>query len=73
VAERQLKNRLKELRARRGLTQSELAALAGVPRKTVNTVENLIFVPSTALALVLAEALGTRVEDIFYLESEREE
>jgi len=67
VAERQLKNRLKELRVERGLTQSELAARVGVSRKTINTVENSVFVPSTALALALAEELGARVEDIFYL------
>ena len=71
MAERQLKNRLKELRAQKGLTQSELAALVGVSRKTINTVENLVFVPSTTLALALAETLGTSVEDIFYLEPER--
>ncbi len=67
MAERQLKNRLKELRVERGLTQSELAARVGVSRKTINTVENSVFVPSTALALALAEELGARVEDIFYL------
>ena len=67
MAERRLGNRLKDLRAKRGLTQAELAVLAGVSRKTINTVENDVFVPSTMLALVLAEALGTRVEDLFFL------
>lgn len=45
----------------------ELAALAGVSRKTVNTVENGVFVPSTILALSLAKALGTTVEELFWL------
>ena len=69
MAERRLANRLKEARARHGLTQGELAARVGVSRKTINTVENGVFVPSTALALTLAEVLETRVEDLFYLEA----
>ena len=48
-----------------GLTQAELAERAGVSRKTINTVENGIFVPSTLLALVLARELGCAVEDLF--------
>ncbi len=67
MAERQLGNRLKDARARHGLTQADLAARAGVSRKTINTVENGVFVPSTTLALALAEALETSVEALFYL------
>ena len=67
VAERQLRNHLKDLRAARGLTQAELAQMAGVSRKTINTVENGVFVPSTILALTLARALKVTVEDIFFL------
>ena len=63
----QLINRLKEERARRNITQAELAALVGVSRKTINTVENGIFIPSTVLALQLARALGTSVESLFQL------
>ena len=63
----QLMNRLKEERARRNITQAELAALVGVSRKTINTVENGIFIPSTVLALQLARALGTSVESLFQL------
>ena len=63
----QLINRLKEERARRNLTQAELATLVGVSRKTINTVENGIFIPSTVLALQLARALGTSVEAVFQL------
>jgi putative transcriptional regulator len=62
-----LTNRLKETRAELGLTQAELAARVGVSRKTINTVENGIFVPSTILALKLAAALGRKVEDLFAL------
>jgi len=70
VAEKRLKNRLKELRVQKGLTHSELAMLAGVSRKTINTVENGVFIPSTALALTLAEVLGRPVERIFYFEAD---
>jgi putative transcriptional regulator len=61
-------NRLKEMRTAAGLTQAELAERVAVSRKTVNTVENGVFVPSTTLALKLARALGCRVEDIFQLD-----
>ena len=59
--------RLKEVRAERGLTQAELATLVGVSRKTINTVENGVFVPSTILALKLARALDRTVENLFSL------
>jgi putative transcriptional regulator len=62
-----LSNRLRDLRAERDLTQAALAELVGVSRKTINTVENGIFVPSTVLALRIARALGRPVEEIFSL------
>ena len=58
---------MKVERARRDLTQSELADLAGVTRKSVNAIETGNMVPSTILALKLAHALGVRVEDLFSL------
>lgn len=63
-----LRNGLKERRAELGLTQSELADRCGVSRKTINTVENGVFVPSTVLALLLAGVLDRRVEELFWLE-----
>ena len=63
----QLSNRLREERARRNLTQADLATMVGVSRKTINTVENGVFIPSTVLALRLARALGTSVESLFQL------
>ena len=66
----ELGNRLKEERLRQGLTQAELAARVRVSRKTINTVENQVFIPSTVLALRLARALGTGVEQLFYLDDE---
>ena len=67
MAERRLANRLKEIRSQRGLTQADLAMLAGVSRKTINTVENGVFVPSTLLALILARVLRTTVEQRFFV------
>ena len=62
-----LENRLRDERARRDLTQGDLAELVGVSRKTINTVENGVFIPSTVLALQLARALNTTVEALFQL------
>lgn len=63
-----LGNRLRELRAEHDLTQAALAERVGVSRKTVNTIENGVFVPSALLALKLARALGRPVEEAFFLE-----
>jgi len=62
-----LGNRLRELREAKGLTQAQLADLIGVSRKTVNTVENGVIIPSTVVALKLAGALGCSVETLFFL------
>ena len=62
-----LRNTLKDERERLGLTQAALAELIGVSRKTINTVENGVFVPSTILALKLAKALDRPVEALFSL------
>jgi putative transcriptional regulator len=62
-----LGNRLRELREAKSLTQAQLADLIGVSRKTVNTVENGVFIPSTVVALKLAGALGCSVEELFFL------
>ena len=69
MAER-LDNRLKERRAELGLTQAELAEMVGVTRKTVNTIENQVFVPSAILALKLAKALKMPVEELFAISTD---
>ena len=63
-----LGNRLREAREAAGWTQAELAERIGMSRKTVNTVENAVFVPSTVVALKLAGALGCSVEALFFLQ-----
>jgi putative transcriptional regulator len=60
---------LKVERAKRDLTQAELAALAGVTRKSINAIEMGHMVPSTILALKLAKALGVTVEELFSIET----
>lgn len=65
--EEHLKTNMKVERARRDLTQAELAELAGTTRKSVNAIEMGHMVPSTLLALKLARALGVTVETLFYL------
>ncbi|HCQ64583.1 MAG TPA: transcriptional regulator [Rhodobacteraceae bacterium] len=62
-----LVNRLRERRMAAGLTQAALADRIEVSRKTINTIENGVFIPSTLLALRLATTLGCQVEDIFSL------
>ena len=59
---------MREARSAAGLTQAELAERVGVSRKTINTVENSVFIPSTLLAVKLAKALKCKVEDLFYLD-----
>ena len=67
MGQSELKNTLKVQRAIKDVTQEELAAAVGVTRKTINTIENGVYTPSTALALRLARYFGVPVEDIFQL------
>jgi putative transcriptional regulator len=67
MIEARIGNRLKQRRAEKNLTQADLAKLVGVSRKTINTVENSVFIPSVLLALTLARQLDTTVEQLFYL------
>ncbi len=67
MAEKILNNTLKVQRAKKDLTQEQLAELVGVTRKTINTIENRKFIPSTYLALKLAQAFGVTVEELFQI------
>ena len=71
MVENKLNNTLKVQRAKNDLTQEQLAERVGVTRKTINTVENKKYVPSTYLALKLAKALGVTVEELFQLGDEK--
>lgn len=60
-------NRVRVARAERQLSQEQLAALVGVTRQTISYIETGQYSPSTKLALQLARALGSTVDQIFYL------
>ena len=64
-----LLNNLEEIRKSAGLTQQELSEAAEVSRKSINAIENGIYVPSTVLALKIAWTLNCNVEDLFKLPS----
>lgn len=61
-----LKNKLKEIRAEKGLSQAQLAEMVGVSRNTISSIETGQFNPTAKLALVLCIALDKNFEDIFY-------
>ena len=62
-----LLNSLEGLRKSAGLTQQELSELAEVSRKSINAIENGIYVPSTVLALKISKIFNCKVEDLFEL------
>ena len=64
---KKLLNNLEKLRKSAGLTQQELSESADVSRKSINAIENGVYVPSTVLALKIARTLECSVEDLFRL------
>jgi len=67
MSEDVLENTIKVQRAKMNLTQEQLAELIGITRKTVNTIENGKFIPSTVLAIKMARVFGLPVEELFIL------
>jgi len=61
-----LKNRLKEVRTKKNLSQEELARLVGTTRQTIISIEKNLFNPSAKLALLLCIALDEKFENLFY-------
>ena len=64
---KKLLNNLEALRKSVGLTQQELSDTADVSRKSINAIENGVYIPSTLLALKIARTLNCSVEDLFQL------
>jgi putative transcriptional regulator len=62
-----LLNNLEKFRKSAGLTQQDLSESAEVSRKSINAIENGVYVPSTVLALKISKILNCRVEDLFEL------
>lgn len=63
-----LKNRLKEARAEKKLSQTALAEMVGVSRNTISSIETGQFNPTAKLALILCIALEKKFEDLFYFD-----
>jgi len=68
----ELKNRVKELRARYNLSQGQLGKLADASRQTISLIERGDYSPSIVLVLKIAKVLKVSVEELFYLEGEDE-
>lgn len=62
-----LLNNLQQLRKAANLTQQELSEAAEVSRKSINAIENGIYIPSTVLALKIAKTIKCKVENLFQL------
>jgi putative transcriptional regulator len=67
---RGIKNRIKDLRTKRGWTQQELADAVGVSRQSINSIERERYEPSLSLALTFARVLGHPTDYIFKLEDD---
>lgn len=65
-----MKTRIKELRARDGFNQTELAKLAKVSRQTVSLIEREEFVPSLLIAVRIAKIFNEPIENVFFFEEE---
>ena len=64
---KKLLNNLEDHRKSAGLTQQKLSERAEVSRKSINAIENGVYVPSTVLALKISKILKCKVEEIFSL------
>src|SRR5215831_19359771 len=70
VGQATIDNRLRQRRQAAGLSQQALATRCGLTRQAVNAIEGGHYVPNTLVALRLARALGSRIEDLFSLTEE---
>ena len=61
-----LKNRIREARTEKGLSQARLAAMVGVSRNTISSIETGQYSPTAKLALIIALALDRKLEELFY-------
>jgi len=64
-----VKNNIRELRKKHGMTQEELAANLGVTRQTIIAIENNNYNPSLELAMKIGALFNLHVDEIFTLES----
>lgn len=67
-----MKNRLEEIRKRKGLNQEELAQILEVSRQTISSLENGRYNPSILLAFKIARFFDMSIEDIFIYEEDED-
>ncbi|WAA10037.1 helix-turn-helix transcriptional regulator [Fervidibacillus albus] len=67
-----MKNRIKQLREEKKLSQGKLAELCNVSRQTINAIENNKYDPSLPLAFKISETLGFPIEEIFIFKERKE-
>jgi putative transcriptional regulator len=65
-----VRNDVRTLREANGLTQGQLAAVAGVSRQTINAIETYRYVPSLPLAITLARYFRRSVEEVFHVDQD---
>ncbi len=65
-----MKNTIKVERAKKGITQTDLADMVGVTRLTIHSIEAGKFKPSVMLALKIAACFGVPVDALFELEDD---
>ncbi|WP_276498765.1 helix-turn-helix transcriptional regulator [Pontibacter litorisediminis] len=63
-----MRNSIKIERAKKNITQEQLAEVLGVTRQTINAIEKNKYLPSTLLSLKMAAYFGVTVNDLFILE-----
>ena len=60
-----MENKIRVLRAEKGMTQEELAEKAGVTRQTIIAIEKGKYVPSLELAFKICRVFGKKIEEVF--------
>ncbi len=73
AAKVRLGNRLRVARAELRISQEELAAMVGVARQTISSIETGQYCPSALLAFMLSKRLGRPVETLFFVEGDEDE
>ncbi len=65
-----MKNRIEEIRNRKGIKQDELGKMLGVSRQTISSLENGRYNPSIMLAYKIAKLFDMTIEEVFIFEEE---
>lgn len=71
--DKNMRNRIKEFREKKGFSQGKLAELCNISRQTINAIENNKYDPCLTLAFALAKELGVTVDELFLYEVEKKQ